>query len=76
MLSMGFNIVLLALLVLFLVYLLVKLAASPVQWLMKLAVNSIVAVVLLCILSIVGEMWSFHLPINPAKTKSFFQRLR
>lgn len=65
MLSVGFNIILAALVVLFLVYLLVKLVASPVQWVMKLAVNSIIAVVMLCVLSIVGEMWAFHLPINP-----------
>ena len=65
MLSMGFNIIIFALLALFLVYLLVRLASSPVRWLMKLAVNSIIAIVLLCILSIVGDMWGYHLPINP-----------
>lgn len=65
MLSMGFNIILVVLLFLFLVYILVKLVSSPVQWVMKLAVNSIIAVVLLCILSIAGEIWQYHLPINP-----------
>ena len=65
MLSMGFNIVLAVLVISFLVYILVRLASAPVQLMMKLAVNSIMAVVFLCILSIVGEMWSYHLPVNP-----------
>ena len=65
MLSMGFNIVLAVLVISFLVYILVRLASAPVQLVMKLAVNSIMAVDFLCILSIVGEMWSYHLPVNP-----------
>ena len=65
MLSLGFNVVLVVLLVLFLVYLLVKLVSSPLQLAIKLVVNAIMAVVLLCVLSIVGEIWQYHLPINP-----------
>lgn len=65
MLSMGFNVILMALLALFLVYILVRLVSSPVQWVIKLVVNSIIAMALLCVFSIVGEMWGYHLPINP-----------
>lgn len=65
MLGMGFAIVLAVLIVSFLVYILVRLASAPVQLVMKLAVNSIMAVVFLCILNVVGEMWSYHLPVNP-----------
>lgn len=65
MLSIGFNIIAAVLVVSFLVYILVKLAATPIQLVMKLAVNSIMAIVFLCVLSILGEMWSFHLPVNP-----------
>ncbi len=62
---MGANIVLAVLIISFLVYILVRLASAPVQLVMKLAVNSIMAVVFLCVLSVVGEMWSYHLPVNP-----------
>lgn len=65
MLGMGFAIVLAVLIVSFLVYILVRLASAPVQLVMKLAVNSIMAVVFLCLLSLIGEMWSYHLPVNP-----------
>ena len=41
------------------------LATSPIQAMVKLLVNSMAAVMLLCFISIVGEYWGIHLPINP-----------
>lgn len=65
MLGVGYHIVLAVLAISFLVYILARLITAPVQLVLKLAVNSIMAVVLLCILSMLGEMWSYHLPVNP-----------
>lgn len=50
---------------LFIIYLIARLATAPVQAMIKLIVNSMAAVVLLCMISIVGDWWGLHLPINP-----------
>ncbi len=47
------------------ILLIAKLATAPVQAMLKLLVNSTAAVMLLCFISIVGEYWGVHLPINP-----------
>ena len=47
------------------ILLIARLAAAPVQAMLKLLVNSVAAVMLLCFISIVGEYWGIHLPINP-----------
>ena len=47
------------------ILLIAKLATSPIQAMVKLLVNSMAAVMLLCFISIVGEYWGIHLPINP-----------
>ena len=45
-----------------LIFLIARLATAPVQMMLKLLLNS---VVILCFISIVGEYWGIHLPINP-----------
>ena len=47
------------------ILLIARLATAPVQAMLKLLVNSVVAVILLCFISIIGEYWGIHLPINP-----------
>ena len=47
------------------ILLIARLATSPIQAMVKLLVNSTAAVMLLCLISIVGEYWGIHLPINP-----------
>ena len=47
------------------ILLIARLATAPVQAMLKLLVNSLAAVILLCLISIVGEYWDMHLPINP-----------
>ena len=47
------------------ILLIAKLATAPVQAMLKLLVNSTAAVMLLCFISIIGEYWGVHLPINP-----------
>ena len=47
------------------ILLIARLATSPVQIMLKLLVNSAAAVMILCFISIVGEYWGIHLPINP-----------
>ena len=47
------------------IFLIARLAVSPVQVMLKLLLNSVLAVVLLCAVSIIGEGWGIHLPINP-----------
>jgi len=48
-----------------LILLIARLATAPVQMLLKLLLNSVLSVVILCMISIVGEYWGVHLPINP-----------
>lgn len=47
------------------IVLIARLANAPVQAMVKLLVNSMAAVILLCLVSMVGEYWGIHLPINP-----------
>ena len=47
------------------ILLIARLATSPIQAMVKLLVNSTAAVMLLCLISIVGEYRGIHLPINP-----------
>ncbi len=47
------------------IFLIARLAISPAQVMLKLLLNSVLAVVLLCAVSIIGEAWGIHLPINP-----------
>lgn len=47
------------------ILLIARLATSPIQAMLKLLVNSAAAVMLLCFISIIGEYWGIHLPINP-----------
>ncbi len=47
------------------IFLIAKLAVSPVQAMLKLLLNSALAVVILCFVGIIGETWGVHLPINP-----------
>ncbi len=42
-----------------------RLATAPMQAMCKLLMNSVVAVMLLCAVSMIGEYWGVHLPINP-----------
>lgn len=48
-----------------LIFLIARLATAPVQMMLKLLLNSVLSVVILCFISIVGEYWGIHLPINP-----------
>lgn len=48
-----------------LIFLIAKLATAPVQMMLKLLTNSLVAVVILCFISMIGDSWGVHLPINP-----------
>lgn len=48
-----------------LVFLIARLATAPVQMMLKLLMNSVLAVVILCFISMIGEYWGVHLPINP-----------
>ena len=47
------------------ILLIARLATAPVQAMLKLLVTSVTAVILLCFISIIGEYWGIHLPINP-----------
>lgn len=47
------------------ILLIARLATAPVQMMLKLLMNSMFAVILLCFVSIAGEYWGIHLPINP-----------
>lgn len=47
------------------IFLIARLALSPAKAMLKLLLNSVAAVVLLCFISILGEYWGIHLPINP-----------
>lgn len=47
-----------------LIFLIARLAAAPVQMLLKLLLNSVLSVVILCLISIGGQFWDVHLPIN------------
>ena len=46
------------------IFLIARLATAPVQMMLKLLMNSMFAVILLCFISMIGEMWGIHLPIN------------
>ena len=48
-----------------LIFFIARLATSPVQMMLKLLMNSLLSVVLLCFISMIGEYWGIHLPINP-----------
>ncbi len=48
-----------------LIFLIARLATAPVQMMLKLLMNSVLAVVILCFISMIGEYWGVHLPINP-----------
>ena len=48
-----------------LIFFIARLATSPVQMMLKLLMNSLISVVLLCFISMIGEYWGIHLPINP-----------
>lgn len=48
------------------IILIAKLATAPVQTMLKLLINSLSAVILLCLISMIGQYYNFHLPINPA----------
>ena len=48
-----------------LIFLIARLATAPVQMMLKLLMNSVLAVVSLCFISMIGEYWGVHLPINP-----------
>ena len=47
------------------IFLIARLAVSPAQVVLKLLLNSVLAVVLLCVVGILGETWGIRLPINP-----------
>ncbi len=47
-----------------LIFLIARLATAPVQMMLKLLMNSVLSVVILCLISIIGEYWGVHLPIN------------
>lgn len=47
------------------IFLIARLAVSPAKAMLKLLLNSVAAVVLLCFVSMIGEYWGVHLPINP-----------
>ncbi len=47
------------------IVLIARLATSPVQAMLKLLINSVAAVILLCLIGMIGEYWGVHLPINP-----------
>lgn len=47
------------------ILLIARLATAPVQAMLKLLINSMVAVMLLCFISMIGQYWNIHLPINP-----------
>ena len=47
-----------------LIFLIARLATAPVQMMLKLLMNSVLSVVILCFISIIGEYWGIHLPIN------------
>lgn len=47
------------------IVLIAKLATAPVQAMLKLLINSMAAVILLCFISMIGQYWNIHLPINP-----------
>ncbi|MBR6755874.1 MAG: pro-sigmaK processing inhibitor BofA family protein [Peptococcaceae bacterium] len=49
----------------FVIFLLAKLFASPLQSMLKLMLNSVIAVVLLCFAGIIGEYLGINFPINP-----------
>lgn len=48
-----------------LIFLIARLATAPVQMMLKLLMNSVLAVLILCFISMIGECWGVHLPINP-----------
>lgn len=47
------------------ILLIARLATAPVQAMLKLLMNSVAAVIILCFISMAGEYWGIHLPINP-----------
>ena len=47
------------------IFLIARLAISPAQVMLKLLLNSALAVVLLCAVSMIGDSWGVHLPVNP-----------
>lgn len=47
------------------IFLIARLAAAPAQMMLKLLMNSLMAVVMLCFISLLGDSWGVHLPINP-----------
>lgn len=48
-----------------LIFLIARLATAPMQVMVKLLMNSMLSVVILCFISMIGEYWGVHLPINP-----------
>ncbi len=47
------------------IILIARLATAPMQAMFKLLMNSVAAVIILCAVSMIGEYWGIHLPINP-----------
>lgn len=48
-----------------LIFLIARLATAPMQVMVKLLMNSMLSVVILCFISMIGEVLGCSLPINP-----------
>lgn len=62
---MDYGIILAALLLLFLIYIVVRIMHKPIRWTMKLIVNCAIAIVGIMFFNVLGGFVGFHLPLNP-----------